>query len=106
MPKNTPTVSYTLLRNYTELFQWTDIRTGLIRKGFNPPKEGVKDVQRVPFFIRYITSKGKIEEGNVICISVDTSRQQRKIKFVDSGEIRIVYDYLIVEVDGTKFLTH
>ena len=106
MPKNTPTVSYTLLRNYTELFQWTDIRTGLIRKGFNPPTEGVKDVERVPFFIRYITSTGKDESGVVTCISVQPERLQRKIKFVQSGEIRVVNDILVVEVDGTRFLTH
>ena len=106
MPKNTPTVSYTLLRNYTELFQWTDIRTGLIRKGFNPPTEGVRDVERVPFFIRYITSTGKDESGVVTCISVQPERLQRKIKFVQSGEIRVVNDILVVEVDGTRFLTH
>ena len=106
MPKTNPTVSYTLLRNYTEQFQWTDIRTGLIRKGFNPPDEGVRDVERVPFFIRYITTGGKVESGTVVCISVQPERNQRKIKFVQSGEIRVVNDHLIVEVDGTRFLTH
>ena len=106
MPKKEPTVSYTLLRNYTEQFQWKDSRTGLVRKGFNPPKEGVTDVERVPFFIRYITTTGKVESGSVVCISVQPERAQRKIKFVQSGEIRIVNDHLIIEVDGTKFLTH
>lgn len=105
MPKQQPTVSYTLLRNYTELFQWTDPTTRTIRKGFNPPTE-VKDAERVPFFIRYITAGGKVEEGTVTCISAQPERQQRKIKFVQSGEIRIVYDYLVVEVDGTRFLSH
>lgn len=105
MPKQQPTVSYTLLRNYTELFQWTDPATRTIRKGFNPPAE-VKDAERVPFFIRYITAGGKVEEGTVTCISVQPERQQRKIKFVQSGEIRIVYDYLVLEVDGTCFLSH
>lgn len=106
MPKKEPTVSYTLLRNYTEQFQWKDSRTGLVRKGFNPPTEGATDVERVPFFIRYLTSGGKVESGNVVCISVQPERAQRKIKFVQSGEIRIVNDHLILEVDGTKFLTH
>ena len=106
MPKKEPTGSYTLLRNYTEQFQWKDSRTGLVRKGFNPPKEGVTDVERVPFFIRYITTTGKVESGSVVCISVQPERAQRKIKFVQSGEIRIVNDHLIIEVDGTKFLTH
>ena len=106
MPKNTPTVSYTLLRNYTEMFQWTDLRTRLQRKGFNPPAEGVADVERVPFFIRYITTGGKVESGVVTCTSVQPERHQRKIKFVNSGEIRVVNDHLIIEVDGTRFLTH
>lgn len=106
MPKTNPTVSYTLLRNYTELFQWKDVRAGQIRKGFNPPSDGVSDVERVPFFIRYLTTGGKIEEGMVVCISVQPERNQRKIKFVNSGEIRVVNDHLIIEVDGTRFLAH
>ena len=105
MPKNQPEVSYTLLRNYTELFQWTDPTTHTQRKGFNPPADS-KDAERVPFYIRYITSGGKVEEGTVTCISVQPERQQRKIKFVQSGEIRIVYDYLVLEVDGTRFMSH
>ena len=56
--------------------------------------------------IRYITTTGKVESGSVVCISVQPERAQRKIKFVQSGEIRIVNDHLIIEVDGTKFLTH
>lgn len=106
MPKTNPTVSYTLLRNYTELFQWKDVRAGQTRKGFNPPSDGVSDVERVPFFIRYLTTGGKIEEGTVVCISVQPERHQRKIKFVNSGEIRVVNDHLIIEVDGTRFLAH
>jgi hypothetical protein len=106
MPKTNPTVSYTLLRNYTEQFQWKDSRTGLVRKGFNPPAEGVSDVERVPFFIRYLTTGGKVEEGTVVCISVQPERNQRKVKFVSSGEIRVVNDHLIIEVDGTRFLAH
>lgn len=105
VPKQSPTLSYTLLRNYTELFQWTDPTTGQQRKGFNPPA-GAQQVERVPFYIKFITSSGKVEEGNVVCISVDAQRQQRKIKFVHSGEIRIAYDYLILEVDGTRFVSH
>ena len=111
MPKQSPTLSYTLLRNYTELFQWVDPTTGQQRKGFNPPA-GAQQVERVPFYIKFITSSGKVEEGNVVCISVDAQRQQRKIKFVEdwknikSGEIRIAYDYLILEVDGTRFVSH
>ena len=103
MPRNIPTISYTLMRNYTELFQWNE--SGVQRKGFNPP-EGANDIERVPFFIRYITTGGKVESGTVVCISVQPERNQRKIKFVQSGEIRVVNDHLIVEVDGTRFLAH
>lgn len=103
--KKNPEMSYTLLRNYTELFQWEDADTHLLRKGHNPPDNAVNK-QRVPFYIRYVTSQGRMEEGVVTCISVDSARMQRKIKYVASGEIRIAYDYLIVEVDGTKFITH
>ena len=105
MPKQSPTLSYTLLRNYTEQFQWIDPVTKQQRKGFNPPA-GAQQVERVPFYIKFVTSTGKVEEGTVVCISVDPQRQQRKIKFIPSGEIRIVYDYLVLEVDGTRFVSH
>ena len=105
VPKQSPTLSYTLLRNYTEQFQWIDPRTGQQRKGFNPP-DGAQQVERVPFYIKFVTSTGKVEDGTVVCISVDPQRQQRKIKFIPSGEIRIVYDYLVLEVDGTRFVSH
>lgn len=104
MPKKEPEMSYTLLRNYTELFRWKDAG-GSEHKGFNPPDDAV-DKERVPFFIRYVTSSGKVEEGMVTCVSVQPERLQRKIRFVASGEIRIVYDYLVMEVDGTRFTTH
>lgn len=104
MPKKEPEMSYTLLRNYTELFRWKDA-DGAERKGFNPPGDAVEK-ERVPFYIRYVTSSGKVEEGMVTCVSVQPERLQRKIRFVASGEIRIVYDYFVMEVDGTRFTTH
>lgn len=103
--KKNPEMSYTLLRQYTELFQWEDAGTHLMRKGHNPPEDAINK-QRVPFYIRYVTSRGRVEEGVVVCIAVNSERLQRKVKYVASGEIRIVYDYLVVEVDGTKFITH
>lgn len=105
MPRKEPTYSYTMIRNYAELFQWTDPSDGQMRKGFNPPS-GAENVSRVPFYIKYVTGSGKVESGTVTCISVQPERLQRKIKFEGSGEIRIVYDYLIVEIDGVLFLTH
>lgn len=104
MPKKEPEMSFTLLRNYTELFRWKD-SDGTEHKGFNPPDKALEK-ERVPFYIRYVTSSGKVEEGMVTCVSVQPERLQRKIRFVTSGEIRVVYDYLVIEVDGTKFITH
>jgi hypothetical protein len=28
------------------------------------------------------------------------------VQFVESGEIRVVNDILVLEVDGTRFITH
>lgn len=105
MPRRNPTMSYTLIRNYTEKFRWDDPKTGSERKGFNPPTNAW-NVERIPFFIRFITGKGKVISGTVVCIGVETLFQQRRVKFVDSGEIRMVRDYLVIEVDGTRFITH
>lgn len=105
MPKIQPTMSYQLIRNYTEKFSWIDRKSGLKQQGFNPPR-GAIDVQRVPFFIRFITQTGKLESGYATCIKVDLRRKQRMIQFVESNEIRRVCDYLILEIDGIRFVTH
>lgn len=105
MPRQTPQMSYTMLRNYTEKFSWKDAQTGEERKGFNPPPNA-QFVERLPFFIRYITKSGRVESGTAICIGVEPRHLQRRIKFVASGEIRMVRDYLVIEVDGTRFITH
>jgi ribosomal protein S18 len=104
MPKKEPSMSYTLLRNYTEKFTWTDAH-GARCTGYNPP-ENAKNVERVPFFIKFVTAGGKIESGMVTCVSAVPQRHQRKIRFVNSGEIRVCYDFLILEVDGTHFISH
>ena len=98
-------MSYQQIRNYTEKFRWIDRKTGLKQKGFNPPRTAI-EVERVPFFIRYVTQKGKLESGYAVCIKVDLRRKQRMIQFVESQEIRRVCDYLIIEIDGTRFVTH
>jgi len=105
MPRKQPTKSFLEIRNYTEKFRWNDPITGQKQTGFNPP-ENAPFKERVPFFIRYITQEGKVQSGNVVCISVDTRHLQRSIKFVNSTEIRRVCDYLIIEIDGVRFLTH
>ena len=105
MPQRPSIVSYQHLRDYTEKFSWIDRKTGLRQIGFNPPKSALK-VERHPFFIRYITQSGNVESGHAVCIKVDLRRQQRLIQFVESQEIRRVCDYLVIEVDGTYFVTN
>lgn len=84
---------------------WRDATTGLDTTGYNPP-QGADNLRRVPFFIKYITAEGRLEQGNCICLKVNTRRHQRTIQYVNSQEIRTVRDYLVVEVDGTRFVTH
>jgi len=106
MPKTSPSVSFQFIRNYTEKFQWRDARTGLLTIGYNPPKKA-QELSRVPYFIRYVTGKGRLESGHVITLKVDRRRHQRTIQFVDNpSQIRVVRDYLVIEVDGTRFITH
>lgn len=106
MPRNTPSQSFKNIRNYTEKFQWRDKTTNLMTTGYNPPK-GAAELTRVPYFIKYVTGKGRLECGNVITLKVDRRRHQRTIQFVDNpSQIRVVRDYLVIEVDGTRFITH
>lgn len=106
MPTTAPTLSWTHIRNYCEKFRWRDPRTHCFTEGYNPPSTvPSKDVERVPFSIKYITGKGKVEQGWCICLKVNRRKHQRTIMFVDSQEIRIVRDYLVMEVNGTHFVT-
>lgn len=105
MPTRQPTQSWQNLRNYMEKWMWTDARTGLETTGYNVPGNA-KNARQVPFHIRFVTKSGNLEEGNVICLKVNRRKHERLIKFVASDEIRCVYDYLIIEVDGTRFITH
>lgn len=105
MPYQQPQQSFQSLRNYTEKFSWIDVQTDLRTTGYNPPKSA-QDVQRVPFFVRYVTQSGRLEEGNAICLKVNRRKHQRLVQFVDSQEIRWLCDYLIIEVDGIRILTH
>ena len=67
MPKQQPVRSWNEIRNYAELFEWRDAKTGVTVRGYNPPggKDG-KGVQRVPFHVKYITIKGEVEQGLVV----------------------------------------
>jgi hypothetical protein len=106
MPTKKPTKSWVEVRDLTEKFEWRDPKTGIVTRGFNPPggKDG-KGVSRVPFHIKYITGKGCVEEGFCICLKVYPNKQ-RMIQYVESKQIRRVRDYLIMEIDGIRIVTH
>lgn len=99
------TKSFTELRRYTEKWQWNDPRTGSRITGYNPPQTA-RNVNRLPFYIKFLTKTGHVDEGNCVCLSVDIMRHQRKVQFVASEDIRVVNDILVLEVDGTRFITH
>ena len=100
-----PRQSYQNLRAYCEKWQWTDSKTGKQVTGYVHPQTA-RNVKRKPFFIRFLTKTGHVDEGNCVCLSVDILKHQRKVQFVESGEIRVVNDILVLEVDGTRFITH
>ena len=108
-----PTRSWNEVRDLTEKFEWRDPKSGIVTRGFNPPggKDG-KGVTRVPFHIKYITGKGQVEAGFCTCIKVFPSIKHRLIHFPGpdgkggSRQIRRVRDYLIMEIDGIRIVTH
>lgn len=100
-----PTQSYTELRRFTEKWEWDDPRTGQRVTGYVHPQTA-HNLARHPFFIRFLTKKGYVVEGRCVCLSVDVARHQRKVQFVQSNDIRVVNDILVLEVDGTRFITH
>lgn len=101
--KNHPRQSWQNLRNYTEKFAWDDPRSGIRTTGFNPP-QNAKNIARVPFFIRYVTLSGRVEEGECVTLSLNLARHQRMVQFIRSKEIRWVNDFLVIEVDGVQFV--
>ena len=103
MPRQQQKLSWNTIRNYAERFSWTE--DGVDKQGINPPPHAM-NVQRVPYYVKYITSKGILEEGMVITLKVFPDVRQRMIQFVKSQEIRRIRDYLIIEIDGHRFLTH
>ena len=105
MPMIAPKVSWQMLRNYMEKFCWTDVRTGLRTTGYNPPK-GARDVIRVPFHCTFVAGNGRTHTGNFICLKVNRRKHLRMVKSVESGETRWMRDYLVIEVDGTRVVTH
>ena len=105
MPRKRPEVSWNEIRNLTERYEWTE--GGRRRVGFNPPggKDG-KGVRRLAYHVRYITIHGNVEEGDVVTLKVFPHIRQRMIQFVNSRQIRQIRDYLIIEIDGIRIVTH
>lgn len=108
--KTQPTTSYLNIREYAERWTWRDPKTGQLMKGFNPP-EGVP-AERVPFRVLAVSESGHRVEGLVVCIKVNTRLQTRLLKWVEPigdikrDDIKWVFDKFIVEIDGTRFITH
>ena len=88
-----------------EQWIWTDQKTGVQVTGFNPPDKA-KEKRQKPFFFRAITSKGEVIAGEAICLKVYLNLHQRMVKFTQSGEIRRIRDYLVLDVNGIKVVTH
>lgn len=105
MPRQRPVVSWQQLRNYMEQWVWRDPRTGCEVTGFNPPEKAAEKRQR-PFYFRAITSKGEVIGGEAVCLKVFLDKRQRMVRFTASGEIRRIRDYLVMEVNGVRVITH
>ena len=103
--RSRPTQSYTNLRYFTEKWKWINPLTGKEDIGYVHPQTAINP-QRVPFKIKFLTKTGHVDEGICTCLMVDTNRHMRRVQFVDSKAIRWVYDILVLEVDGTRFITH
>ena len=105
MPTKNPVLSWTQIRNYAERWSWIDQRTGVKVTGYNVPEEARKSARQVPYFLRVVTLKGELMQGEVITLKV-LPKHRRLIRFVQSGEIRNIADYLIISIDGIRFVTH
>ena len=99
------TQRFTVLRQFCEKWQWIDPRSNQLVTGYIHPQTARK-VERKPFYIKFLTKTGHVDEGECVCLKVDVLRHQRMVQFVKSKEIRIVNDILVIEVDGIRFITH
>ena len=106
MPTLQPTISYQELRKHMEQWTWKDPRTGVEVTGFNVPDAARKTARQKPFFFRAISIKGEVIEGTAICLKVFLREHQRMVKFTGSGQVRRIRDYLVMEVNGIRVITH
>ena len=98
-----PTQSWQFVRHYAEKWQWQDMRTGLLTTGYAPPVNALHK-KRIPFNVRYVTLKGIVEQGYCVTLKVKPRAHQRLVQFIDSQAIRWINDYLIIDIDGTRFI--
>lgn len=107
MPRKSPETSYTHIRDYAERWTWRDPLSGVLQEGFDPPSNA-RDKQRKPFHIVAITKDGRRIEGDVVTLNVRPygATTLRDVKFVQSGEVRMVDDQRIVSIDGVRFISH
>ena len=110
MPRHQPTLSWQDLRKLTERWSWIDPRTGVRVTGFNPPDKA-KEKRQVAYYIRYLTLRGVVEEGEVITLKVflhggqsGKGAHQRMIQFTASRQVRRICDILILEIDGIRII--
>lgn len=102
MPKIQPTLPVERVRNVCELYQW-ETKYGQMTRGFVPPKDA-KKLSRVPFFIKYVTKSGRLEEGMCVSLKMERRKGMRMIQYVNSRAIRWIYDILIIEVNGFRVI--
>lgn len=111
MPIKSPVLSWTQIRNYAERWSYEVPGTRgadgkpLRTLSFNVPESARKSAKQVPYFLRAVTGKGELIEGMVITLKV-LKNHQRLVKFTESNEIRCIRDYLIISIDGVRFVTH
>lgn len=104
MPTIAPTISWQQLRNYME--QWTWRQGDCTVTGFNPP-EKARDKRQKPFYFRAVTGKGEVIGGEAVCLKVFNGKEhQRMVRFTQSGQVRRIRDYLVMEVNGIRVVTH
>ena len=84
MPRKSPVLDYSQIRNYAEQFCWIDPVTGLTCTGFNPPQNAV-DKRRRPFTITWLTEEGIPYRGRAVCIGVNTRQRSRRLQMVEEA---------------------
>ena len=106
MPKNQQTMSWMMLRSLCEAWEYKRVcgKHEIWVTSMNPP-EGCEK-RRKPYYVRAVTGKGELLEAECVTLKVDTRRKQRLIQICASKQCRWLRDYLIMEVNGIRIVTH